>query len=68
MTLSIQERNLVLLYHSGSREATVAQIREALPHIGEPDVNAAAVSAIAKLERMSAAAFSDLACAPEAVL
>lgn len=68
MTLSVQERNLVLLYHSGSREATAAQMREALPHIDEPDVNAAAVSAIRKLEAMSAAAYDALARAPEAVL
>jgi hypothetical protein len=49
----------VSIYHSGSREATAAQMREALPDM-EPDARAAAVSAIRKLEAMSAGEYADL--------
>jgi hypothetical protein len=52
------ERNLINIYHSGSREATAAVMREALPDM-EPDVRAAAVSAIRKLEAMSAGEYAE---------
>lgn len=61
MRLSVQERNLDGLYLSGSREATAAQMREALPDIDGPEVRVAAGSAIIKLGAMSEPDFSALA-------
>jgi len=66
MRLSKQEADLVCIYYSGSRADTAAQMREALPHIDEPDVLDAAESAIGKLEAMSGAEFSTLASSLEA--
>jgi len=67
MRLTKQESDLVCIYYSGSLVATIAQMREALPHIDEPDVLAAAECAIGKLEAISAAAFDTLV-SPEASL
>lgn len=61
MSLSRQERNLAGIFLSGSREGTIAQMREALPDMDEPDVCAAAESAIGKLSAMSGPEFSALA-------
>jgi hypothetical protein len=57
--LDTHERNLINIYHSGSREATAAVMREALPDM-EPDVRVAAESVIRKLEAMSGGDFDNL--------
>jgi len=67
MRLTKQESDLVCIYYSGSLVATIAQMREALPHIGELDVLAAAESALRKLEAISAAAFADLVSPEESL-
>lgn len=57
--LSVQEQNLVSIYHSETRTDTVHQLREALPYMDEHD--AGAVHAlIGKLERISDSAFATL--------
>ena len=53
MSLTTLEKNLACIYYGNSREDTVAQLREGLPHITEPDTLAAAHTAIAKLDSMS---------------
>lgn len=53
MNLPTQQHNLVALYHSGSRMDTIAQLREAIHDVDEPDVRADLMSAIAALEDMS---------------
>ena len=58
MSFSIQEKNLAVIYHSGSREDTIAQMREALPYIAELDTLAAAHTILGKLESMSDMEFS----------
>ena len=58
MSLTSQEKNLAVIYYSGSREDTIAQLREALPDIAEPDTLAAAHSIIGKLESISDMEFS----------
>ncbi|MDR0862981.1 MAG: transposon-transfer assisting family protein [Oscillospiraceae bacterium] len=59
MTFTTQERRLIALYRSDTREATAAQFREALPYIDERDVRAAAESAARKLTDMIDLAFAD---------
>ena len=53
MSLTTLEKNLACIYYGSSREDTITQLREALPHITEPDTLAAAHTAIAKLDGMS---------------
>ena len=61
MSLPIQERNLVALYHSGSRTDTIEQLREAVPDVDEPDILADLLNAITALEAMSNEDFDALA-------
>lgn len=53
MTFTTEERRLICLFHSGSVKDTVSVVLDALPDISEPDVHAAAISVLGKLESMS---------------
>lgn len=66
MRLSVREQSLVSIYHSGTRTATLCQMREALPHMDDED--APLVEALlCKLDGMSEHAFAALALSPEEV-
>jgi hypothetical protein len=58
MRLSVQERNLICIYRSGSREETMCELAAAMPFIDEPDILTTADSAIRKLGAMSDDAFT----------
>lgn len=62
--LSTQEQNLVIIYHSGTRAATVSQLREALSYMEEHDAQTVRVL-IGKLEHLGDSDFAVLA--PEEV-
>ncbi|MDR0905262.1 MAG: transposon-transfer assisting family protein [Oscillospiraceae bacterium] len=59
MTFTSEERRLIALYSSDTREDTAAQLREAIDYIDERDVRAAAESAARKLTAMTDLAFAD---------
>jgi hypothetical protein len=59
MMFTTEERRLISLYRSGTREDTAAQLREAIPYIDERDVRAAAESAIRKLMALGDTAFDE---------
>lgn len=65
MTLSVQEQNLVSIYHSETRTDTIHQLREALPYMDEHD-GQTVHALIGKLERITDSAFAALS--PEEVL
>lgn len=67
MRLSVQESNLVSIYHSGTRSSTAEQIREALPYM-DSDTLCAAQATLLKLEAMSGNIFSALNLDPEEVV
>ena len=58
MSLTVAEKNLVCICLGDSREETAAQLDEVLPHIDEPELAAAAQSALGKLTAMSDMEFS----------
>lgn len=58
MIFTTEERRLFNLFHSGSVETTVSVVSDALADINEPDVRAAAVSVLEKLESMSDAEYN----------
>lgn len=60
MILSVCERNLVSIYHSGTRAATLRQLQEALPYMEEYDAQEAR-ALIGKLAGMGDSAFLALA-------
>lgn len=60
MSLTNSQRNLAALYHCDSRSDTIAQLREALPDVDEPDILADLLGAVAVLESMSDADFDSL--------
>lgn len=57
MRLSIQEQNLVSIYHSGTRMDTIRQLREVLSCMDAHDAQTAH-ALIGKLERMSDSTFA----------
>lgn len=59
MRLSIREQNLVSIYHSGTRAATVCQLREAVSYMEDGDAQMAQ-ALIDKLAYMSDSAFAVL--------
>lgn len=67
MRLSVQESNLVSIYHSGSLSATAEQIREALPYMNGED-SYAAQSVLIKLNSMTDSTFAALNLDPQEVV
>lgn len=65
MILTTEERRLFDLFHSGSVETVVSTVSDALPDINEPDVRAAAVSLLEKLESISDAEYNGLVAESE---
>jgi hypothetical protein len=60
VALTGDERCLLALYYSASREKTAERLREALPRIGDPDLSRAAKSAARKVETMGNRVFAGL--------
>jgi hypothetical protein len=58
MTFTAEERNLIFLYRSGSREETIEEMRGALFFIDAPDTLAAVRNAVRKLRAMGGAEFA----------
>ena len=58
MTLTIEERSLIILYYSGSRQETISALWEALPDIDDSVTLISAWNAIGKLGATSDAEFT----------
>ena len=56
MNFSVEEENLICMYHTSDRRRTMARMMAALPDM-DMEMRRLANSAIAKLERMTDAAF-----------
>ena len=56
MNFSVEEENLICMYHTSDRRQTMARMRAALPDM-DTEMRRLANSTIAKLERMTDAAF-----------
>ena len=57
MNLSVEEDNLICMYHTSDRRRTMAQMRSALPDM-DTEMRRLANGTIAKLERMTDADFN----------
>lgn len=55
---TVEEENLICIYHNADRRRTMAAISQALPHIDE-DMQEAAQQTIQKLHNMPDAAFEE---------
>ena len=56
MNFSVEEENLICMYHTSDRRRTMAQMRAALPDMGT-EMRRLTNSTLAKLERMTDADF-----------
>ena len=56
MNFSVEEENLICMYHTSDRRRTMAQMRAALPDM-DTEMRRLANGTIAKLERMTDADF-----------
>jgi len=60
MTLTHDERRLLMLYYEGSLADTADTLRLALPDVTDPDERTAAVGALRKLGEIDEASFQGL--------
>ena len=60
MTFTVEERRLIVLYYSDSRQETISALWEALPFIDEEGMLESAWNAIGKLNEISDGEFFDL--------
>ena len=58
MNFSVEEENLICMYHTSDRRRTMARILAALPDV-DTEMRRLANGVIAKLERMTDAALTD---------
>ena len=56
---TIEEENLICIYHEDDRNSTIANIREAVPYMDD-DMKQLAEDVIGKLQSMTDAGFSDM--------
>ena len=57
---SVEEINLMCIYDTNDRTALIAELRDSLPGIYEPDMRDIYESAIEKLEKISDSDFSEI--------
>lgn len=56
---TIEEENLICIYHEDDRNSTIANIREAVPYMDD-DMKQLAEDVIGKLQSMTDTGFSDM--------
>ena len=56
---TIEEENLICIYHEDDRNSTIANIREAVPYMDD-DMKQLAKGVIGKLQRMTDTEFSEV--------
>ena len=57
---SVEEINLMCIYDTSDRTALIAELRDSLPDIGDPDMREIYENTIGKLEKISDNDFSDI--------
>jgi hypothetical protein len=57
---SVEEINLMCIFNTGGRTALIAELRESLPGVHDPDMREIYESTITKLETISDDDFSDI--------
>ena len=60
MTFTVEERRLIILFYSETRQATISAMWDALPHIDDEFTLAAAWGAIGKLGSINDDEFGEL--------
>lgn len=60
-----EEKNLICLYDTGSRISLIDILKEVKPYIDAPEIHAACLSVIAKLERMNDTDYQALNLVPD---
>ena len=56
---TIEEENLICIYHEDDRNSTIANIREAVPYMDDDDMKQLAEGVIGKLQSMTDTEFSE---------
>lgn len=57
---TIEEENLICIYHENNRNSTIANIREAVPYMDDDDMKQLAEGVIGKLQSMTDTEFSEV--------